>query len=840
MRPGDRDLGDFLDQVVLPALFNRLDTAFPEFGWKRGGSGWTATNRDYTKKITRARAERVVCNRPFGFLVHGGEATSWLSYINDGVNPTGPAFLQKVKELAALAGVPVPERELSKEDLQRQDENNKRRKLLEDFAAVTHAALVGDGGEPARAYLKGRHLLDSVEAFGYYPTRDEVLSALVARGHTREELEAANLTEEVYRFWEGRLVIPWRDRWDGPGTFAARDLTGEAERKYLYMAGREKPLLFGLHHALGTKEGRDHLVIVEGLPDVVHLQALGFSNVAAIGGDGKNMTPAKWEALAAEGVSSVTLALDNDPKEDGTWPGREGTRKAVENVRKVRNGGKVPVVYVLDPALLGPPRDPKDPDELVRKQSLDAFRAVLEKKVNAHRFMAEDLVREHKPADKWTDEALSRLLDGAKRYDASVPPEEGLELGTFFWPTIASETGISPENVEAVRRELQATRERRSVEEEKRRSLQAAADTVSSLLKDGKTEKAASVMRDAADTLRVRDRRAAVDPVLSVAEELDAHRAHLEKWRGVDFLGLPQKTLPTLDEYTSGLRGLMLLAARPGVGKTVLGVQFGVDVVCNNPDTSFLFVSAEMLRGDIITRTLSRLSGLTWRTYVYGDERLNREGTGERFTSYQAQAIAAAEDQVRKWGNRVRILDVKNFPEPTVGGVLAHLRDLKEKTGTSRSFLLVAYLQVWPIPEDKERGVRSDLDADKYRIGAMKDLRDGAAAEDAILVISEARKPQGGKTGEWGGDLEDVMGSARGTYTPDMVFLFQPFTDSERKKAGIEDADMTREGKQGQRRAYNKLTIAKGRDGVRRGSLDLTFFYDLSTFKEGVVKEAEP
>ena len=90
-------------------------------------------------------------------------------------------------------------------------------------------------------------------------------------------------------------------------------------------------------------------------------------------------------------------------------------------------------------------------------------------------------------------------------------------------------------------------------------------------------------------------------------------------------------------------------------------------------------------------------------------------------------------------------------------------------------------------------------------------------------MISEARKPTGGTSREWGGELEDVMGSARGTYTPDMVFLLRP----------NKEAQTGREGGH-QPRVFHKLTIAKGRDGVRRGDLDLTFFYNLSLFTQGM------
>jgi hypothetical protein len=45
------DLGAFLDQQVYPALFRQLDSAFPEYGFKRSGGNWqgmfTAALRDF-------------------------------------------------------------------------------------------------------------------------------------------------------------------------------------------------------------------------------------------------------------------------------------------------------------------------------------------------------------------------------------------------------------------------------------------------------------------------------------------------------------------------------------------------------------------------------------------------------------------------------------------------------------------------------------------------------------------------------------------------------------------------------------------------------------------------
>ena len=112
--------------------------------------------------------------------------------------------------------------------------------------------------------------------------------------------------------------------------------------------------------ALRSKEGRDHLVLVEGLIDTASLQSQGFPNVAGIGGGGAEFSPSRWEALAGFGVRSVTLALDNDA------PGRKGTLAALEKARKAK---KAPDIYVVDPTDY---MDSKDPDELVRTEGLDA------------------------------------------------------------------------------------------------------------------------------------------------------------------------------------------------------------------------------------------------------------------------------------------------------------------------------------------------------------------------------------------------------------------------------------------------------------------------------------
>src|SRR5437868_6365561 len=87
---------DFYNDVVLPALAERLDAAFPEFGWRRDSRGWIATNNEMTHRVLGVRADRVVAHGPAsrGLLVYGSDPMLWTAYVNGGHAPRGHDFVR--------------------------------------------------------------------------------------------------------------------------------------------------------------------------------------------------------------------------------------------------------------------------------------------------------------------------------------------------------------------------------------------------------------------------------------------------------------------------------------------------------------------------------------------------------------------------------------------------------------------------------------------------------------------------------------------------------------------------------------------------------------------------
>lgn len=314
-----------------------------------------------------------------------------------------------------------------------------------------------------------------------------------------------------------------------------------------------------------------------------------------------------------------------------------------------------------------------------------------------------------------------------------------------------------------------------------------------------------------------------------IEDYVDIYIDDLKNSRGKEFIGICQITIPEIDNRLLGLRGLMLLAAGPNVGKTTLALQLMLDSVINNQDTCAIFVSLEMSYKAIFSRMISNLAKIDWKAMTFG-----------KFVGNEYERFEQACKDMRDHGQRIKILDSESYPDITIENLLAHVRDLKEKTKCARAIVVVDYLQVWPVPDEVMRKLKSEIDVDKWRIDQMKKLRD-AMNHEPIIVISEARKPDSQK--KWAGDMSDIMGSARTTYTPDVVFLFWPMDKDELFSLMSSYGNWNKDQKEevcNEIQEYHKkngyvisnLRMIKGRDGMTKGDIYLKYFYKENRFEQ--------
>jgi hypothetical protein len=412
---------DFYTDVVLPALAQRLDQAFPEFGWRRDARGWVATNEEHTHARLGVRAERVVAHGPAprGFLVHGGEPMLWTAYLAGGNPPRGAEFVRVVGELADRAGVDTT-------PLESERPRDRRAELLEEFFKLARLELVGDRGGRARDYLEQRAFpADAIETseLGVVPPFAFTERALRASGYRDRELETSGLFADGR--WPSRLCGAWRDEWGRTGTLWARaiDDAGPETARYLYLRGATRTNLppYGFHRGV-----RD-LVLVEGFLDHHQLRAHGVENSAAIGGTATN--PRLFEHLDRLGVQEITLCFDADDA------GRAATARAIEHASRARIS---PAIHVVT----GDWGGAKDPDELTRRDGPAGWKRRLQQRECGVAWRAAEFAHGVGPAAPVSlrRQALAR----AGAWLGSLPPRLALEQEDAV-QVVARRCGYSPE-----------------------------------------------------------------------------------------------------------------------------------------------------------------------------------------------------------------------------------------------------------------------------------------------------------------------------------------------------------------------------------------------------------
>ncbi len=306
-------------------------------------------------------------------------------------------------------------------------------------------------GAQARAYCAARGITaETIAAFklGFAPEGfDALANELRVQGVAPEVGLAAGLLKSgqrsPYDAFRNRLMIPTYSLTGEVIAFGGRAL-GEDPPKYLntsttpvYTKGR---FLYALNIARRAAAKDDAVIVVEGYLDCIALHAAGVTNaVAALG---TAFTPEQARELRKV-ASRVYLCFDADAA------GRSATAKSVDILVKE---GVLPWIVRVP--------DGEDPDEFVRRQGGEAFRALLAQATSATQFKLDVRIDEAgKHADRtalarWAEETIQTLVSAeerdrwraylAQRLDLSIDDLRKSRL-------VTSATHFAPRSAEAAR-----------------------------------------------------------------------------------------------------------------------------------------------------------------------------------------------------------------------------------------------------------------------------------------------------------------------------------------------------------------------------------------------------
>ena len=348
-------------------------------------------------------------------------------------------YVESVKQLAARAGMPLPEED-DRESRARQRllEINRcaARYFYENLNAQTPEAAL------ARKYWKEKRGLSDAAirrfGLGYAPNEGfGLVNYLKRRGFQDDELEHSGLIRRsergnLYTIFRHRVMVPIIDVRGAIIAFGGRVLD-DSKPKYINspetMVYHKSHTLFALNIAKKSKSKR--YILCEGYMDVISMHQAGIDT--AVCACGTALTPDQIK-LISQYADEVILSYDSDEA------GQKATLRSLELFRN-------------SPVRVGVLQIPgaKDPDEYIKKYGADRFKALLDGVGNALDFRLGRLrsqydLKQDAQRLEYVKEAVEMLAE------RSNPTEQEVYAGRLAEETNISKTAIMAQLADAVKK----------------------------------------------------------------------------------------------------------------------------------------------------------------------------------------------------------------------------------------------------------------------------------------------------------------------------------------------------------------------------------------------------
>ena len=380
-------------------LLNRVDVVDVVSRYvqlKKGGANFQGLCPFHTEKspsFTVSPAKQFY--HCFGCGAHGNAIGFMMAYGSMG-------YVDAVKDLAAGAGMTVPEMTRTPQDTQRRERETDLYAVMEKAMEFFRAQL--KDAPRAVGYLKGRGLTGEIAArfrIGYAPDDWQGLKTVFTSYDDKSLAETGlvidNEAGRRYDRFRDRVMFPIFNQRGSVIGFGGR-VMGEGEPKYLnspetalFEKGRE---LYGLMQARDAIRTAGRVVVVEGYMDVVALAQYGVGYaVATLGTATTPMHITKLLRLADE----IVFCFDGDAA------GRKAAWRALEVSLPLAVDHK-PVRFLFLPA-------EDDPDSFVRKNGQEAFERLAREAQTLSGYLLGELRAQ---ADLETAEGRSKFLTEAK------------------------------------------------------------------------------------------------------------------------------------------------------------------------------------------------------------------------------------------------------------------------------------------------------------------------------------------------------------------------------------------------------------------------------------------
>lgn len=381
-------LKEWEDREANPALYEHLDSFFPEYDFIRRQPGTLKDHWASRKKIDLSLpkhrlAEKTVVYRSELRFREQGDWDNYISVIDKIIENYGLSDIYAaysfVSERLGL-DMPKDDSEAVKESKKR---SSRKENLLNTLVEFFEAQLLK--GTTAKAVATRKYLLTargfskediSRFHFGFVPAWNEVIRYItLQKGFRLEELdEVCGVRNEEGYTAVGKthtLAIPYICGGRIKGFLFRRTEEGRPGPKYIATEGLDRKSVF--FNIPADREPK-YLIVMEGEFDALKAASAGVENVVAIGGSeiaGERRR--QVEDALARGVEKIILCLDLDTLKDSDEPNTEARHAHImKSIHTIKD-----VAPAFEEIFIASFQEPSDPDQFIRERGGEDFRELL-------------------------------------------------------------------------------------------------------------------------------------------------------------------------------------------------------------------------------------------------------------------------------------------------------------------------------------------------------------------------------------------------------------------------------------------------------------------------------
>ena len=681
---GNYQENGYIDNILIPAMYEKLDLVFPDLQFVNKGEKWTSRlKKDGTNPKEQVK-EKTIIKRdyPYAIIENGEEAESILKFA---MRYFGKSYNDTIDLIAEIIGVQKP-KNLDEAKLKEWIEHQE--KLMSAVQEMQQALFSPEA----------KHVLSQLtEGRGY--TYDEIKQ--MGLGYIDASLEKKYLSEKIFiPYGVGethQIVIPYISEGKVEGLKFRKTNAESPKPKYLNSKGfRKSDYLFGLSAIkYGQTKNENTIILLDGELKALYMSIKGFENVvSSAGSDGKIISEEQLKRAKFKGVRHIVIIPDNESTEKE----RENEKnKIIETIKLINEHGICAYVVNLPQYDVNQKEDVED---FIRRHGVLELKRHIDNAIQGEAYRAQCIIDKYLKLQGDTEQLTAKQQNNLAAEFFSLINEyikNPIATGTIndVWKNSISEnfSDFSERVIEQAKKEAKKQRILSETDDLQKR--------LSDAVKANDVDEIKRLQKYFA-TIIEEDNASKFESCFAQRRFSDIEEKLKHRRQGIRTKYILQRgnKKDNADAITLPYGALSIIAAPTNHGKSTMLQNLAIDIARSSITGSVIYLTLEEDKESVISQFLSKLTGEPIsRNNKRSIKSFYNKDCAEYFAKGKEQAFERARAEMREMVDSGRIIieeaETDNGIQlDTISNLISYITEATKQLSDGVAAVFIDYIQL--------------------------------------------------------------------------------------------------------------------------------------------------